>query len=357
MNQEKRMMLVVILSIAVLFVYHFLMAPPQEPAPDNVAEATRVDGSRVESRPGAIGGETRGESAPAVMPQGRVIEVRTPLYTAKITTVGGGITSFLLKEYNDIAGPDGKQLNLVGSDAFQPYTLSVYEENRQASISFHTDAPEALEIAEGNSASVMLLSESPDGIRTYKEYVFHADRYDFEMRLQTTNGSKENIYVRPGINVTQLFTGELAGDSYTFHGIAAANSMGGIQRYSLKDITKEKVAKGPVSWVSADSKYFTWVVFPERQWSLTQALRIGESGVLFSMADTAATLAPGDSVRSATRVFAGPKQSDHLLSVGAGLEDLIDYGWVRVLGKQPGFLLQSRKPRQGHYRNDIILLT
>ena len=361
------MILAFALSVAVLALYHLLMPTPSpEPVADNVVVMQQAQVPDLgEEVPGAA--QAQGGLAPAVMSQASEIEVRTPLYTAKVTTAGGGITSFLLKEYKDVTGPKGKQLDLVGSDTLQPHLLSIYEENRLAlssSIIFRTDAPDVLEISEGNSASLKLSWESADGVRINREYIFHGSRYDFEARLHTINSSRESIYVRPGLNITQLFTGELAGDSYTFHGIATFESVGAkdkerysLERYSLKDISKEKVAKGPVRWASADSKYFTWVVYPDRQWSLTRALLLGESGILFSLADTAATLLPGESAQSNTRVFAGPKQANLLASVGAGLENLIDYGWFAFLAKPLVFLMKASNRITGNYGIDIILLT
>ena len=370
MKQDKRMILAFVLSVAVLAVYHFLApAPSPEPVADNVAVEQVVQAADPGAEVASVAAKAKIGLASAVTSQARIIEVRTPLYTAKISTAGGGITSFLLKEYNDVAGPKGKQLDLIGSDALQPHLLSLYEENSLAlasSIIYRTDAPEVLEISEGNSANLKLSWDSADGVRIQREYIFHGGRYDFETRLLTTNGSKENIYVRPGLNVTQLFTGELAGDSYTFHGIATSESVGtkdkerySLERYSLKDISKEKVKKGPVRWASADSKYFTWVVFPERHWSLTRALRLGESSILFSLADTAATLLPGESAQSNTQVFAGPKQSNLLASVGvgAGLENLIDYGIFWFMAKPLVYLMKASNRITGNYGIDIILLT
>jgi YidC/Oxa1 family membrane protein insertase len=222
---------------------------------------------------------------------------------------------------------------------------------------FRTDAPGTVEVPQGGTGSILLSWVSTNGVRVTREYVFNGSRYDFEVRLQAVNGSRDSIGIRPGLDITQLFTGELAGDSYTFHGIVTFDPKSSIERYSLKDISKGKVAKGPVRWASADSKYFTWVAVPERLWSVTRASVSGESGVLFSVADAAATLQPGETVRGNARVFAGPKQSDLLESVGAGLENLIDYGWFGFLAKPLVFLMKASNRVTGNYGIDIILLT
>ncbi len=152
----------------------------------------------------------------------RPIEVRTPLFTARISTAGGGITSFLLREYRDVPGPGGKMLDLVGSKSLQPPTLSLYkEENRPpypVPMVFRSERPGRGRCPAGADRNVLLTWESTTGVRVTREYVFHGGRYEFEVRVQTSNGSREPVSVRPGFELSQMFLGELAGVSYTFHG-------------------------------------------------------------------------------------------------------------------------------------------
>ncbi len=139
--------------------------------------------------------------------------------------------------------------------------------------------------------------------------------------------------------------------------MATFNPKGEINRYSLADISKGKVEKGQVRWASADSKYFTWIAIPEKDWSVGRVTSLGEQGALLSMGDTTATLLAGDTVRTGAKVFAGPKQSDLLESTGKGLEVLIDYGWFGFLAKPLVFLMKASNRVTGNYGIDIILLT
>jgi YidC/Oxa1 family membrane protein insertase len=88
-----------------------------------------------------------------------------------------------------------------------------------------------------------------------------------------------------------------------------------------------------------------------------RAALLGESGVQVTVADTAATLSPGDMVRSSARVFAGPKRSALLESVGKNAQELIDYGWFSFLAKPLVFLMKASNRVTGNYGIDIILLT
>jgi YidC/Oxa1 family membrane protein insertase len=371
-DKDKRLLLAVVLSIAVLALYHFFFAPAPKPRPaeDNVAATTQTGESNTPDMAGeatlaaASAPAARGKTvSAATVAKARNIEVRTPLYTARVTTAGGGITSFLLNDFKDVPGPDGRLLNLVGSDALNPPTLSLFkEENRPALPSplvFWADAPDVIDISESSSGTFLLFWESADGVRIEREYVFHGDRYDFEVRQNITNSSRDGISVRPGLDVTQMFTPELAPDTYTFYGLATFDPQKVIHRFTIKNITKGKVDKGPVLWAAADSKYFAWVVIPEQEWSLTRASILGErsNSVLFTVADSTSILLSGDSVQSHSRVYAGPKQATLLAAVGSGLENLIDYGWFGVLAKPLVFLLKASNRVTGNFGIDIILLT
>ncbi|HEY5191342.1 MAG TPA: membrane protein insertase YidC, partial [Candidatus Deferrimicrobium sp.] len=269
--------------------------------------------------------------------------------------------SFLLSEYKDAPGPAGRPLDILGGKKPLTPTLSLYlDENRPplpSPLAFSSDAPAEIAVKAGETRSVLLTWESTAGVRVTREYVFRGDKYEFEARVQATNGSREPIAVRPGLELEQVYEGELAGDSYSFHGIVVGSGKSGLKRYDLKDISKGKVEKGPARWLAADAKYFTWILLPEREWTVTRASLAGETGVRVAAADTAATLQPGDTVRAGARVFAGPKRSALLEATGKDLPDLIDFGWFAVVAKPLVFLMKASNRVTGNYGIDIILLT
>jgi len=362
---EKRMILAIALSIAVLLGYqYFYSTPPPPPqggvtGKDNASVSPAAATSAGTGAPAA--GPVAGGMAPRTSAAVRTITVKTPLYSALLTTEGGGVSSFLLSGYKDAPGAAGKPLDILGGGTQRPATLSLYlDEDRPALAAppvFASDAPSEVVLRAGEKRSVLLAWESATGVRIAREYVFHADKYDFEVRSQASNGSNEPITIRPGFELGQVYEGELAGDSYSFAGIVVDPGKGGVKRYDLKDISKGKVEKGPAKWVAVDAKYFTWIVLPEREWSVVRASAAGEHGVRVAVADTAAMLRPGETVRAGARVFAGPKRYGLLQAAGKGLEDLIDYGWFAVVAKPLVFLMKASNRVTGNYGIDIILLT
>ena len=360
---EKRMILAIAMSLAVLVGYQYFFSAPTPPpgvaaGKDNAAAvpASAANGGSAPAPAAVAGGLAAKIAAPA-----RTITVKTPLYSASIATEGGGVSSFLLSDYKDVPGPGGKPLDILGGNKPLQPTLSLYlDEDRPPLPSppaFSSDAPAEIAVKAGETRSVLLTWESTAGVRVTREYVFHGDKYEFEARVQTTNGSKEPITVRPGLELGQRYEGELAGDSYSFHGIVVDSGKGGLKRYDLKAVSKGKVEKGLARWYAADAKYFTWIVLPEREWTIARAELVGETGVRVAAADTSTTLQPGETVRAGSRVFAGPKRTSLLAATGKDLPELIDYGWFAVVAKPLVFLMKESNRVTGNYGIDIILLT
>lgn len=366
---EKRMMLAIALSIAVLIGYqhYYSPAPPPQAPPgvaagkDNAATVPPASAPSAKGAPVPAPASVAGGLAAKTAVSGRTITVQTPLYTASVATEGGGVSSFLLSGYKDAPGPTGRPLDILGGKKPLQPTLQLYlDEDRPplpSPLAFSSDAPEGIAVKAGETRSVLLTWESTTGVRVSREYVFHGDKYEFEVRVQTTNGSREPVAVRPGLELEQVYEGELAGDSYSFHGIVVGTGKSGLTRYDLKDISKGKIEKGPVRWIAADAKYFTWILLPGREWSVARASLVGETGARVAAADTAATLQPGDTVRAGARVFAGPKRTALLEAVEKDLPDLIDFGWFAVVAKPLVFLMKASNRVTGNYGIDIILLT
>jgi YidC/Oxa1 family membrane protein insertase len=365
---EKRMMLAIALSIAVLIGYQHFYAPAPPPPPpgaaagkDNAAAVATAPAPAAKGAPAPAPAPVSGGLAARTAVAGRTITVKTPLFSASLATEGGGVSSFLLTGYKDAPGPTGRPLDILGGKKPLQPTLSLYvDEDRPplpALLAFSSTAPGEVAVKAGETRSVLLTWESNTGVRVSREYVFHGDKYEFESRVQMTNGSREPISVRPGLELEQVFEGELAGDSYSFHGIVVGSGKSGLNRYDLKDISKGKIEKGPARWISADAKYFTWILLPEREWTVTRASLEGETGIRVAAADTAAVLQPGDTVRAGSRVFAGPKRSALLEAAGKDLPDLIDFGWFAVVAKPLVFLMKASNRVTGNYGIDIILLT
>ena len=117
---EKRIILAFILSFGVLYAFRALYAPPEPatqpsapsatstpaPAPQQSSTPVATPGT---SRVAEPTGELRSEKSENLV-------VDTPLYTATVSNVGGGLTSYKLKAYSDAAGKSRSEERRVGKE-------------------------------------------------------------------------------------------------------------------------------------------------------------------------------------------------------------------------------------------------
>jgi YidC/Oxa1 family membrane protein insertase len=365
---EKRMILAIVLSIVIMLVYQrmFMPAPEKAQQPAEQQEAVKggagdnaaaeaVAPSQAPVLPPVTGGLVSSRKNPL-----RWITVRTPLYTATVSTAGGGIQSFTLSRYNEHPGPKGKPLDIIGSGGKRPLPLELYLEENQPAFPaqpvFASDAPEEITLAAGEKKSVSLSWTSSSGVRITREYTFTGGRYDFDVAQKMTNGTTGSLRLTPGIELSQVFSGELGGDSYSFKG-AVVNAGGKIDRLKFGKIKDGDIEKIPVRWAAADAKYFTLIVIPEQEWRLGKASMLGEEGIRLALAGSPTVLGPSEVFSFSVRAFMGPKVYSILDASGKDLEKLVDYGWFALLAKPLVWLLTFFNRVTGNYGIDIILLT
>ncbi len=365
---EKRMILAIVLSVVIMLVYQrmFMPAPEKASPPAQQQETAKpgVEESAVgteRAKPPAVtapsvsGGLTPGRENPL-----RWITVRTPLYTAIVSSAGGGIQSLSLNRYNDHPGPKGKPLDIIGSGEVRPLPLELNLAESQPPFPevpvYASNAPDELSVKNGEEKTVSLSWESGEGVRITREYTFSGGRYDFEVDQKVTNGTAGSLRLKPGTFLSQVFVGELGGDSYSFKG-AVVGAGGKIDRLDFKKIKKGEIDKVAVQWAAADAKYFTLIAIPKKDWSLEQVSMLGEEGIRIALAGSPVVLGPQEVVSFSVQAFMGPKEYGLLGETGKGLEKLVDYGWFSLLAQPLVWLLTLFNRVTGNYGIDIIILT
>ena len=213
---EKRAIVAVVLIFVVLFGYNFwqrqqavkqqdgtevvgevAQSPVEEVVPTGdggASSPTTPDAGRdavetseledVEDAPGD------GEAV-AAAPE-RTITVDAPLWVATLSSRGGSITSWRLKEYNerlDMKSGTGDPVSLVteGSRAlaltldYGPTSLAVDD------WAFESGSPSHIDLTDGRETAVVRYDATgPDGVAVTREYTFYADTYSFEARVDVS---------------------------------------------------------------------------------------------------------------------------------------------------------------------------
>ncbi|MFN2512133.1 MAG: membrane protein insertase YidC [Pyrinomonadaceae bacterium] len=379
--QQKRLILALLISTAILFAWSFLF-PVKPPSQDKPAEnlptasPTVTPANATSSPPPAVPGSTPAGIAAAQAAR-RTLRINTPLYEAKLDSVGSEVVSWIIKKNKD----SGREIYSVAGDKNNKVPLELIPQEgikrqaREAPLQIITgdssldtllatasykiegvDSPEGdVEVTLGTNEKrtiTFLIRDSGSGLDVMKRFTFDAERYSTDLEVMIKRGDQVIPQVKLKIGPS---IGDQGIKQYTFYSVApeAIAAVGTeVERHAAAaingntDSPDRLTLAGPVDWAGVGDTYFAMVAMPSKRFEGLeyrttqynhQTNGANESRYLIS------ALVPIPSDGSRTTLYLGPK--DHYILTGDGeklqesvgrnvdLEGLIDYGWFSWLSR------------------------
>jgi len=261
------------------------------------------------------------------------VEVRSPLYTARLSNEGGVLKSFVLTQHRDGAG---KALDLVRQGApFPGATLAL--DPADAFLARAAKARFAVERESGNGVTTVRFryrEASGDGVQ--RVYVFR-DSYVVAVKAEREGAAGPvGLVLGPGLGNPSA---EELASRYTKPGATITLSASASVDRKAKDGLKEAEARG-AGLVAAglEDNYFLTAFLPSGSAAVTLRPVILAAGPAGPDGKPAAPDGESEVVLSApgaitTDVFLGPKELDVLDKTRPGMDRLIDYGWYAIVVK------------------------
>jgi YidC/Oxa1 family membrane protein insertase len=399
--QQKRLIIALLISTAILVLWSYLVpnkppTPAADPSSQTTPQQTPTPGSSPVTTPNPLPATSPGETANTT--PHRIIAIKTPLYEAKLDSLGAESISWVIKKNKDsgqdiysVAGDKKTRvpLELVSQEGLkrQPREAPLHLATGDAAVDSvlasnnylvegvdGAGADSEVTLSAGEKRIGFLLKDQATGLDVVKTLVFHADSYvvDLEVTLKRGGQILPQAKVRVGPSI-----GDQGVKHYTFYSVApeAVAALGDkVERHTAQTINENKnspdrlALPGPVSWAGVGDTYFAMVVVPgTKQEGLelktTQYDYSGNGKPEKRYLTSAWAPIPTDGTRSA--VYCGPK--DHYILTEASrqlkvdLEGLIDYGWLSWMSRPLAVpILSSIKWLQrltGSYGVAIILFT
>ncbi len=380
--QQKRLLLALLISTAILFLWSFLFPPPPPSQP--LSPQTTTPSPTAESGAAPTPGSQQESQQPAQPNQipvideapNRMVSINTPLYEAKIDSQGAEIVSWIIKKnrhsgreiYSSAGSKDNPvRLEMISPEArkrsprsvpLQLVTDDAALDQALFSRNYRIDGVDGtgdveLNLAEGETRQIdFVFRDSATGVEVVKTLGFDAGGYSLDFKVVAKRGNQplHQVKVRIGASL-----GDQGVKQYTFYSVApeAVASLGGqIQRHTAAAINENKqdpdrlVLGGPVDWAAVGDTYFGMVGIPATPADLLELRTVQydhqtngtpEKRYLLS----ALLPVPADGSRNI--IYLGPK--DHYLlteisqsvsqNVGRpiDLEGLIDYGFLGWLSR------------------------
>ena len=358
MDMEKRLLLAMVLSMAVLFLGSYLYQPsiPISPPMETVENEEPLVAPG-EVRPSS---EARATETPTTAAQRQIIEIENDQLILRWSNIGGVLVSARLKEYISV---EGSPLEIIPQGLAQPHRqgleVRVGDEELDRKLAGAIYEIEGMVGGKRRAPVEISFVYRDDELEVRRTIRMPESGYLLEMTTEVRSGNRSipfSVLVGPGIGQPP---NEPQGDFGT--PVAAYYLNESVERLSADDVEEEPIQLGPgVRWLAMDSKYFTFGVLNPRgmlggrvvQSEHLVAILNGEpESVPLLMAE--ANFEQG----SEFGVFIGPKRYEILEAIDPTLVQLIDYGIFSILVRPLVRSLEFVHSYVGNYGAAIIILT
>lgn len=348
---EKRVVLAVVLTIAVIYLTNLLFPPvpvPESPAGDEVAaeslsaeeapapgEAQGDPGSGPGDGGGGAGVGAVAPPAERGAPAGDTVVVRSALYELRFSTTGASLVGIRLQEYESYA-PDGNgddRVRLVrAGDVVLGYRVAAAGDTADLSVRAFTPSRTVVDVGPGSAGdSLRFTYDFPGGaVRYVVTYRFHPDSYliDVEGRLEGLGDRGWSVITSLGSGLpTNEKNPEDDFRQLAFVTNGQASGIESVQFDKLKPGEIRTAEGGPFSWVAVKNKYFLIALVAPEEGPRFGGL-IARAGAQEHEAALATSMpVPAGSDGFAFQAYVGPQKYDRLEAVGQNLEGVNPYGW------------------------------
>lgn len=340
MSTELRMLLAIVLSFLIFFVYQviFVKETPvqrkEPPKKEAAMEAQAPVGDKrvkvLEERPSVKRPDVAQEQD-----LGRTITISTPLYVAELAERAGAFKTFKLRNYKESLGGDAllKELvHLPGGQAFTPVVsfLGTGGSVGQPAFQATTDA-NRIDVWEARK-DVRFHWTSPNGVTIIKTYSFFPDTYGMGLEINVRNLGLGPIEDNLALSLRTSLK-EAQNSRYVFSGPAA------LIDGALKEIKTKKIASegssytGQISWVASEDQYFVSVIIPEEPRKASMRLSLTPEVLETTYVDPSPPVAPGTERTYQYKLYFGPKSLEALGRVGSELGRILDFGFFDIIAK------------------------
>ena len=389
---EKRALLAIALSIAVMVVWQMFFAPPIPEAPqlaDPNAEGASGSGDAASPMAGVAGGVPVGASAPgdaagathegASPPSSPLIQaqsaeefrVKTARHDVRLTNQGGRVLWWRLPEYTRA---EDVPVELVNDNAAKADVLPLQVEipgdaelSRRIAAALHQHEIEVTgdDSPEGPGQRISFTWSDGEGLVVRKSLWLPENGYIARIAAEVTRDGKP-------VEAAVVFASGLSeggnGNDKTsriwkVEGRPVYQGAARAVRVPPADLTSP-TSSGEAEWAGLESTYFASLALPEDSPSGSAHPRVVFEPRAVPVPDAAplvsASFLTGASGGAAQRIFVGPKDYKMLSSLGHGLELVIDfsrYSLIYAISKYLFLLLVWIHSYVGNYGWAIILLT
>jgi YidC/Oxa1 family membrane protein insertase len=304
-------------------------------------------------------------------PTGEIIKIKTDLFTADISTVGGDLARFELARYSATSDKNKRLVLLDPEHHYRAQTGLIGEglpNHRSNFVAVSGPREMAKDGSKDEKLQLRLEAAGSNGVKVAKVYTFTRGSYVIDVAHEITNASGAPIAPHA---YYQFQRNDVApeGESamvMTFTGPAVYTEAEKYQKITFADIEKEKAKFAKTAdngWLAMVQHYFVSAWVPHGKDTREFYARKVEGGngsplvTATGLILPVAQIAPGATGAQAMTLYVGPQEQATLKKLAEGLDLVVDYGWLTVVAAPIFWVLQAIHTLVGNWGWAIILLT
>ena len=397
MENNRNLILAMVLSIAVLFGWQALVVAPREEAERAriEAEQARIQATRpqqptVEGQPGAPGSVATtiapGGAAINVLPretavaEGRRVPLRSGRLEGSVNLVGARIDDLKLLDYRETEDDGSPFIELLSPEATQDAYFAEFgyaPDPALGAVPGPQTVWNASEGAELTATQPLVLTFTNERGLTFQRTIALDDAYMFTVTDRVSNASGEAVAVRPYGRIARYGTPATQGIYVLHEGLIGSVGEYGLDEIDYDDVQEERTRRENASsgWLGITDKYWATALIPEV--SAGSSAVAGAAGTFDAtytyvrgsrpfyetsfVGDPIAVPAGGEAAVT-SRLFAGAKKvsiiDDYAERLNiAQFSNLIDWGWFSILTKPMFTLMDWFYGLVGNFGVAILLTT
>ena len=394
MENNRNLILAMVLSVAVLLVWQTLVIAPREaerrqaieraerdaaarrPVQPATPGAQPVPGAAPGNVPGAVPGVGPAAARPVTREQAVAATRRVPFESSRvrgsINLIGARIDDLGLRNYRETVDPRSPQIELL-SPASAPggyFAEFGYAPNAAAG---ELPGPTTVWSAPGGATltpqSPVTLTWTNDRGLTFERTIALDEGFMFTVTDRIVNDGSAPVTLAPYGRIARIGTPQTQGIYVLHEGLIGSVGENGLDEIDYDDLPDEP--QGMVrrdnalgGWLGITDKYWATALVPKGPYSAAYLYR--DNGVApplyqTQVEDAPVTLAPGGAGEVSTRLFAGAKKVDVIDSYeDQGIADfslMIDWGWFPFLTKPLFAVMEWFYGLVGNFGVAILLTT
>lgn len=357
MNQDKRFLLAMGLTVTFLYVWFEFFVP--KPVPKKpVEQKASVEATKAQEAPAP-----KAEAKPLTLASApeETKTVQSDLWTMTVSNKPGTIQTLDLTQYHENIRDPQSHIRVVPIGAataavpmvweYQLDGVSVSEQNVAYAM---TDSSKGQVVFEGQLSPTLKIKKTGD---------IDPKSYASTWTVEITNTGASSVLLGAKTSLEGKPEAKAKGGFFSprQEPLRATSYINDEAHYwTLENIHKSaKIPAGDIQWAGLSSQYFLLAAIPDHgRWESLNLSSPSQENIRLTMAYPAWTLEPSKSLRYRLKLYAGPKDIAALSPVSPTLDRAIDLGnWLGVLARPMLQFLRWAYRQIPNYGVAIILLT